>query len=163
MRRFDKQSTHSRNVHLEVVISDFRLCTKMISRAPGRWKSTKFSKIYFIAENESGRIQLQSAKKKNQNRLIRTGYTACQRCRRHYVIGLPPVTISLYNNLICILTLGVHLQDAQEISDSHLPYRHRERRFFVIYSSFRQLYYYRSPVKSHFYLWKFSQVAILKL
>ena len=53
------------------------------------------------------------------------------------VIELPPVTISpltLYNSF---LTLEDYTKDTQEISGTQLPYRRRERRIFVIYSSTR--------------------------
>ena len=46
--------------------------------------------------------------------------------------------------------MEVHLLDTQGISGAYLPYRRREKRIFVIYSSSRQLYYYRSPVKFNF-------------
>ena len=48
------------------------------------------------------------------------------------------------NNIIChnfylFMSVEVHLQDTQEISDAQLPYRRCERTMFVIYSSAHQL------------------------
>ena len=70
------------------------------------------------------------------------------------------------NSIICHFFFFFLLwsKDTQEISGARLPYRRRERRMFVIYSSARQLCYYHCTKKrTLFQLWKVSQVAILKV
>ena len=139
-----------------------------------KWKSKTCSKfIYYFKWIKNGSATI--CNKQNQNRPIRTWDTACQSSRRRYarlmtsrhVIVLPLVTISLVTLYNCFLTVEDYTKGTQEISGTQLPYRLCERRMFVIYSSTRDVrrlcYYLLSCKVAFFHLWKFSQVAILKL
>ena len=118
--------------------------TRMLSlRGVFLSKSGIFSKLILLLKlNLEGLTTI--CNKQNQNRPIRTGDTAC-----HYavpmtsrdVIGLPPVTISLVAlcKYYCFLTVEDFTKDTHAISCGLLPYRRRERRMFVIYSSAHQL------------------------
>ena len=117
-----------------------------------------YDKVFCVAEwtrfEWSRRIQLQFA----SNRIIigsleaeiqpvkccSTSYAWSMTSR--YVIGQLPVTCH-FVTIIIWFWLSKHICKTHKLSVTQFPYRRRERRIFVIYSSGCQLCYYPSPVK----------------
>ena len=116
-------------------------------------------KIDFIPLNEFRRIQIQFATNRIKIGLLEPEIQPSKCCATSLrnafdVMGQPPVAIRCVIIFVLFLTVDVHLQDTQDISEAQLPYRHIERSMFVVYSSARDsrgLCYYPISCKVAFF------------